>query len=187
MRLVSEQSTADLRRHEAREALLWPLRELAANLLRIAKRGGRPVYLVRQMSDCLAALKEYADAHGALPSEQEIHDILDCGLAWEQHRPWIKERRADIAAAFGRVDNDSWSDREEAMKLIRKGALQVSASMLLDQLPQVSMGESDIHAGIRLLREAQLKARATHISNDETLAVLKKLKGHKTGKWDRKK
>ena len=55
------QSTADLRRRETGEALLWPLRELAANLLRMAKRGGRPVYLVRQMSDCLAALKEYAE------------------------------------------------------------------------------------------------------------------------------
>ena len=179
-----EQSTADLRRRETGEALLWSLRELAANLLRMAKRGGRPVYLVRQMSDCLAALKEYADAHGALPSEQEIDDILDCDLAWEKYRPWIKERRQEVAGAFGRVDDDGSSEREEAMKLIRKGALQVTASMLLDQRPQVSMGEFDIHAGIRLLREAQLKVRATYISKDEALAALEKLKNRKTGKRD---
>jgi hypothetical protein len=186
MCLVSEQSTGDLRRHETREALLWPLRELAANLLRIAKRGGRPVYLVKQMSDCLVVLKEYADAHGALPSEQEIHDILDCDLAWEQYRPWIKERREEIAEPFGRIDDDNRSEREHAMRLIRKGALQVTASMLLDQGPQVSMGETDISAGMRLLQEARAKARATGIGQDEFVATLEKLKGRETGKRDRK-
>jgi hypothetical protein len=46
------------------------------------------------------------------------------------------------------------------------------------------MGEFDIHAGIRLLREAQLKVRATYISKDEALAALEKLKNRKTGKRD---
>jgi hypothetical protein len=138
------------------------------------------------MSDCLTALKEYADAHGALPSEQEIHDILDCDLAWKQFRPWIKERREEVAEAFGRVDDDSLWEREQAMKLIRKGALQVTASMLLDQGPQVSMGESDISAGIRLLQEARARARATRIGQDEFVATLEKLKGRKTGRLDRK-
>lgn len=183
-RSVSIQPT--LRRDVASEALLWPLRELVANLLRIAKRGGRPVYLVRQLADCSAALKEYADAHGALPSEQEIHDILDCDLAWEQHRPWIRERRQEVAEAFGRVDDDRLSKCEEAMKLIRKGALQATASMLLGQSPQISMGESDINEGIRLLEEARAKARATRLSKNEMLAAFEKLKGPKRGKRDRK-
>jgi hypothetical protein len=183
MRLVSDQSAADLRRRETREALVWPLRELTANLLRIAKRGGRPVSLVKQMSDCLGALKEYADAHGALPSEQEIHDILDCDLAWEHHRPWIKERRKEMVEAFGRVEDDS-TERERAMKLVRKGALQAVASMLLGQIPQVSRGESDIYEGMRLIKEANAKARATGIGTAELLRTLDHLKRAKTRKRD---
>jgi hypothetical protein len=55
MRVVSAQSEADIRRRKAREALTWPLRELTANLLRIAKRGGRPSDLFNQMAACSAA------------------------------------------------------------------------------------------------------------------------------------
>jgi hypothetical protein len=58
--------------------------------------------------------------------------------------------------------------------------------MLLDQGPQVSMGESDISAGIRLLQEARARARATRIGQDEFVATLEKLKGRKTGRLDRK-
>jgi hypothetical protein len=72
------------------------------------------------------------------------------------------------------------------MKLIRKGALQATASMLLGQSPQISMGESDINEGIRLLEEARAKARATRLSKNEMLAAFEKLKGPKRGKRDRK-
>jgi hypothetical protein len=128
--------------------------------LRIAKRGGRPRDLFEQLRACSAAFQEYIDAHGALPSDQQVHDILDCHLAWEQHRPWIKERRAEAREIFGVPDeDDSESKRKEADRLIRRGALQVVASMLLDQLSQACMGESDVHAGIRLMNEAAAERR----------------------------
>ena len=63
MRLVSDQSEADMRRRETREALVWPLRDLTANLLRITKGAGKPWELMkpaRGMSRGIAAVRRSA-------------------------------------------------------------------------------------------------------------------------------
>ena len=87
VRLVSNQSDDDMRRREARDALVWPLRELTANLLRIANGAGKPVALMKQLRACHEALRAYAEAHSnALPSDYDIQQILDCDLAWEEIR-----------------------------------------------------------------------------------------------------
>jgi hypothetical protein len=184
MRVVSSQSEADIRRKETRDDLRWALRELTANLLRIANRAGRPVVLMQQTAGCVAAFQAYVDAHGALPPSHEVHDMLYCGLAFREYRPWIEERRAEMEEVLGPLD-DSELKRDEAMKLIRRGALQVVASMLLNQLPQQSRGESDIYAGIRELEEARANRRKRRVDATKLAAALEALKGPK--KRNRKK
>lgn len=174
IRVVSEQSDADIQRSRTREALAWPLRRLTANIMRIAKQGGRPVELLLQMEACCKALREYADAHGCLPDAQLIQDILDCDLAWREHRPWIEERKAEVANLDDNGDSGFY-EREEAMRMIRRGALQAVASMLVDQLPQQRMGENDIHSGIRLMETAQAKSRAYFANPKRVRSTLSKL------------
>jgi hypothetical protein len=186
MRVVSEQSAADIRRRKTREALTWPLRELTANLLRIANGAGRPLNLAKQLAACSAAFQAYVEAHNALPSEQEIHDILDCDLSWEQYRR-IQKRRAEMKEILGEDYDEGTSERDRAERLIRKGALQVAASKLLSQIPQAASGEHDIYEGIRLMEVARAKSQARRSGKKELRETLDKLLNNKTEKRRRKK
>jgi hypothetical protein len=173
---VSEQSEEEIRRRRAREALVFPLRELAANILRIAKQGGRPHDLPRQLEACHNAIREYAEAHGTLPPAQEVQDILDGDRAFEDQRPHLKKYRAENGPR----------DEEIAMALIRRGALQVTASLLLDQPMQVGMGEKEIEAGIRLREE--WKDRRRRIFRQQAAAERKRARNiAKTGKREQTK
>jgi hypothetical protein len=62
------------------------------------------------------------------------------------------------------------------MQTIRRGALQMVASMLLQQIPQVSKGEWDIYTGIRLIHEAKAKARSRRLGKKDLAVVLEQLK-----------
>jgi hypothetical protein len=185
VRIVSSQSDDDIRRKRAREELVWPLRELTANLLRVAKGGGKPHYLPKQLNECLKAFGAYAEVHGTLPPAHEIFEILDPDNAFRDARPWVDENRK----AMGEIaDGDTGeTEREIAIGRIRRGALQAVASMLLDQLPQISMGEHDIYEGIRQLEDARAKNNAYYSnpkrakrSLDETLKILKQSKRKST-------
>lgn len=185
MRVVSSQTEADIKRRETAEALTLPLRELAANVMRLAKHGGHPLRLLPQLEACLGVLQNYVAAHRYLPDTQLIHDIFDCDLALTQHRPWLAERRREMAEFTGERDTAS-SDREEAMQLIRHGALQVAASMLVNQLPQQRMGEQDISTGIRLMQQARTK-QLQHRTDPKKLATfLAKMTASKRGNRKKK-
>jgi hypothetical protein len=186
MRVVSEQSAADIKRRKAREALTWPLRELTANLLRIANGAGRPLNLAKQLAACSTAIQAYAETHNALPSEQEIHGILDCDRSWEQYRR-IQKHRAEMKDILGEDYDEGTSERDRAERLIRKGALQVAASKLLSQIPQAASGEHGIYEGIRLMEVARAKSPGRRRGKKELRETLEKLLNNKTGKRRRKK
>jgi len=133
MRLVIDQSGEDIRRLNTRRALVWPLRKLTANLLRIANGAGSPLELMKQLRDCHEALRQYAEAHtNALPSDYEIQEILDCDRAWREIRPGPLETQPEVPKP---KDHDFWIEREMALRLIRKGVLQIVASRLLHHIP----------------------------------------------------
>jgi len=165
-----------MRRRETREGLVWPPRDLTANLLRIAKGSGSPLELMKQLQDCLEALRLYVEAHNALPPMYEIHQILDCDRAWDARHPDSEERRADLKELLGGPGNE---EREMALRLIRSGALQIVASRLLKQVPQQSKGEHDVFDGIRMLREANAMSQAHRAKNkkslEDVLAAMKEL------------
>jgi hypothetical protein len=93
-----------------------------------------------------------------MPDDQTIQAILDPDLTQQEYRPWIKENRAKFAERW-RASGDM--DRIEASRLIRRGALQSVASMLLDQLTQQRSGESEISQGMRLMEAAKGKSDPT--------------------------
>jgi hypothetical protein len=117
------------------------------------------VELMLQTTAVIEALQAYVDAHGCLPSEHEIHDLLNCESAWLETRPWIEERKA--AFKDERVESGHF-ESELALETIRKGALQMTASMLLDQIPQKAAGEQEITRGVDLINRAwELEASLT--------------------------
>jgi hypothetical protein len=75
--VVSSQSEEDMERRDTRNGLVWPLRELTANLLRIANGAGKPWELMKQLSACHEALRQYAEAHRHLPPEGMTYQVID--------------------------------------------------------------------------------------------------------------
>jgi hypothetical protein len=153
VRLVSSRPEEEIRRLMARDGIALPLRQLAANLMRVANGAGKPHEIIRQLSDCLLALREYCTAHQAAPSPEEISAILSYESVWREHRPWIEERRQDARALD--PGDTSEDEREAAMQEIRRGALQMVAAMLLNQTPQRSSGEHRVAMAIRNIEEVR--------------------------------
>jgi hypothetical protein len=129
----------------------------------------------------LKAFAAYHEAHGSLPSGNEIASILDPDKAYRDARPWIDEWRKEFEKR-GDVDPGA-IEREDAMQLVRRGALQVVAAMLLDQSTQRATGDHELFKGIRLHEQAAEKTQAFYsnpkrrkISVTETLELMKKLK-----------
>ena len=107
MRIVSDQSEEDMQRRKTREALVWPLRELVANILRITNGAGKPLELFKQFQACHDAFREYVEAHGYLPPDHEIQELLDGDRAWHQIRTGAEERRAETPELNKRDDGES--------------------------------------------------------------------------------
>jgi hypothetical protein len=156
LRIVAERSDKDIARHNAAADMSWPLRVLAANLLRIIRGAGKPDELEGQCENALAAMQAYLGATGNFPR----HDIA------EPLRMSTRRSRAIGAGRATEADIERWNAngenaREDALETICRGALQMVASGLVGQLPQENAGESEIYRGlvvIEELREANRRA-----------------------------
>jgi hypothetical protein len=157
LRVVSEQSEANIRKQRVYDQLTRDLRRFAANFLRMTSGSGKPLDLLPQMERLAASIKAYADAHdGALPAPKVIHQILDSRAALLEYRPWIK----DVSETERqRWEADGSFDRSEAVAGIIKAGLRMVASELVDQLTQHSVAESDFYEQVRNLDSAREKGR----------------------------
>jgi hypothetical protein len=68
LRIAAENSDAGIKKRRALQDLSWPLRELAANLIRIVRGAGKSHELLDQMTRVMKAMQEYCEAVGAWPS-----------------------------------------------------------------------------------------------------------------------
>ena len=132
--IVSENSEADVARRRAVDEMAWPLKELAANLIRTVRGAGTPGLLASQMVAVLKKLESYHDAVGSYPSGGEISEALS-----------IRFRHQEAG-----IPRD---DFEAAIATIVQGALQVAASELLGQHTQISAGETEMLDGVRRLEQ----------------------------------
>lgn len=146
MRIVSENSEADIKRREAEhrrdrsgQQMRLALRHLAANLMRITRGAGAPEDLVPQMVEFLEAFNAYGDAAGIPPSPFTIREMLDTSIDNDTLVEMSYPEQTKI-------------DGEEA---ILRGSLQIAASRLVWQRLQERAGEDEMQRGLRLLKEAR--------------------------------
>ena len=137
MRVVSSQSE----KRETAAAVKVEVRELAANLLRIIRGARKPHNLWRQMRSCLTAAEDYYKAHGQLPSNPTLHQVLDIDAARDEFRPWIQRSRKGIHP----------TKRERIEQKIFEASLQIVASTLIDQHTQVGVAHGALYEAIREL------------------------------------
>src|ERR1700730_5484632 len=92
LKVVSEQSEANIGKQRVHHQLTRDLRRFAANFLRMTSGSGKPLDLLPQMERLVTSSRIYADAHdGALPALKVIHQILDSHAAKLEYRPWIRD------------------------------------------------------------------------------------------------
>jgi hypothetical protein len=77
MEVVSQNSDAEIAKNRAREGLRWPLRELTANLMRVARGAGNPNYIPEQLGALLDSYRAYYAAFGCGPSAFELQKALE--------------------------------------------------------------------------------------------------------------
>jgi hypothetical protein len=161
LKVVSEQSEANIGKQRVHHQLTRDLRRFAANFLRMTSGSGKPLELLRQMDKVTGSIRAYADAHdGTLPAPKVIHQILDSHAALLEYRPWIRDLEE---AARQRSEADGRTDRSKAVDGIIKAGLRMVASELVDQLTQHSVAESDFYEQVRKLDEAREKGRLKHL------------------------
>jgi hypothetical protein len=105
------------------------------------------------MQECLEIAEEYRATRGFYPSEYELSDPIRLhdepshlyeGISEETRQRWWDD--GTFATAY-------------AEQVIFQGALQVIASQMLGQRPQLSVGNSELHRGIRQWNAAKTQGR----------------------------
>src|SRR3546814_3890817 len=147
MDVVSSNSDAEIARNDALQGLRWRLRELAANLMRIARGGGKPHGVGEQVYAVLEGYRAYHAAAGYYPGNDEIADAVS------------------IAHPEGYLSglNDLSVDEVRAEQQIVRGALQVAASRLMGPRTQETTGGHDMIEG---------KIGRAHVCTPVTIAQL---------------
>lgn len=143
MRIVSENSEADIARERALKEIHWAVRELTANLLRVTRGAGRAYEIGSQAQSLVDAFMAYRAAAGYFPSSDEISRALSVSYDGDVER--------NLSA------NDlAWLHGERA---VVRGSLQIAASRLLGQATQEAAGSSEMHKGLREIEQIREKNR----------------------------
>src|ERR1700692_2357282 len=132
MRVVSEHSYDDLKRHQADEELGHAVRVLTANLLRVTRGAGKPYEIGGQAQRVGDAVDAYDKAWGRPPGAEQYAKYLDIGLG-----PAILSRASEEERY-----------RSYAIVGIILASLQISASRLVGQPTQERLAENDFNQAI---------------------------------------
>ncbi|OJY32730.1 MAG: hypothetical protein BGP11_01805 [Rhodobacterales bacterium 65-51] len=136
MQVVSESSEADIKRHGAEVEIKMAWRRLTANVLRIAAGAGKPNLVLDQMADYAKATRDYEAATGSpFRAEDHLARYANADVALLEYRDWVDPSSMQTS--------DHYAERK-----IINGAMRVHAGYLLDQLTQVSTGESMMSEGV---------------------------------------
>jgi hypothetical protein len=148
MKLVSENSATDLARRRGLRQVHQALQEMAGNLMRISRGGGKPHDLIGHIETFAGALVAYQSATGEPVPTGEFSAALS----------------VRTAPAFISQFPGPEGERLDAIDTIIHGALQVAASRLLQQRTHETLGRGEMLDGVRVLRrihdEARKEARA---------------------------
>jgi hypothetical protein len=151
MKLVSENSETDIKKHEASTKFEVALEHLAINILRVIAGAGSPGSILHQMQNCLIAATIYQDAYGHFPAG--IASQLDASRCEEQQRAgWSAENRS-------RWEADGTVCVHDAEMLIRIASLRVVAAQWAGNRSILSRSESEFHAAFRELQNARAERK----------------------------
>ena len=144
MRLVSENTDAEMAKEQATLDVAWALRDLTANLLRVVRGAGKAYMIPKQTQAVLLALIAYRDAVGTSIPDHELSEILATG---QDHLDASKFTDAEVC-------------RNMALDTIVRGSLQVAASRLVGQGTQERAGDTEMYRGIIEIERLREEARA---------------------------
>lgn len=155
MKVVSSTTGEERAEYQAREALDWPLREAAANVLRVVRGAGKPHKIASLMQDVIGAYLAYRDAAGHYPTPYVIAEILEFSETGSPER-WRASFPGEVAEEdFQRWLEDGSFDRHAAIDDIIRASLQICASRLVGQRTQERTAESALYEAIRSLEAAR--------------------------------
>lgn len=141
LRLAVENDRKEIDRERAKRDIEWPLRDLAANIIRVVRGAGKSYDIANQCALVIKAFHQYREQVGCWPSSWEIDQALS--IREETENPTY---------------DDAW-EREHARDSIIRGALQVTASRLVGQNTQEQRGRSEMMDGVRELEHIREEAR----------------------------
>jgi hypothetical protein len=167
----------DAERDLAEQEFANYLREAAANMLRVIRGAGRPGALIKQCHDMVVAAIDFREVAGHGPPAAKVASIL--AVEDEADEMFRKHASGQIKQeSIDRWDEDGTFDRMYAEGAIQRGALQIVASKLLDQVMQVRAGESEMHDGIRRLTVARERHRK-YVDAHSSVKVVRKKRDRK--------
>jgi hypothetical protein len=143
LKLVSDQPQPMVDEQRYKDGIRWPLRELAANLMRVARGAGKPYEIGPQVAGVLNAFEEYRAAVGHWPPSDVLANMLDL------------RRDYDDLVGLGE-HNLNWTF---AIQTVMRGSLQFAASELLGQNTQRAAGRSEMIEGVREVEEIRERNR----------------------------
>lgn len=141
LRVAAENDQKTVDREMAKRDIKWPLRELAANIIRVVRGAGKSYEIAGQCLEVIEAFQRYRDKVGHWPSSWEIDEALS-----------IRDERENNAY------DEAW-ERECARESVVRGCLQVAASRLMGQNTQEQRGRSEMMEGVRELERIHDESR----------------------------
>ena len=148
MKLVSCRTDDEVARVKTMRSLEYDLRELTANLMRIAAGAGSPKSLRHQVADVLGGLSEL-DEIGAPPSASEMQQMLRYEREYEGEFPaheieWLR-----------------------GMRVLTRESLRMAAADMLHQLSQHSAAEHRFFEGFQIIEAIRERNRRRRKSRRE--------------------
>ncbi|WP_192182173.1 hypothetical protein [Mesorhizobium amorphae] len=157
LRLAVENDRRAVNKARARYEFDGPLRQLAANIMRVSRGAGEPYTVIQQCIDVVKGAQAVHDKCGEWPDQDDVKDVLDF------HDPRLRDHGLP------------YDERADAIEDIVEGALRLAAGRLLRQTLQEGHGEKDLLEGVRRLEHHRAEMRAKWES--ERKAAAKKPNG----------
>jgi hypothetical protein len=142
IRLAVENNQKTVDKSWARHEIEWPLRELAANIMRVSRGAGDPIKVMLQCLAVVEGARSYHDKCGDWPDATDVTDALDF------HDPRLRDYTR------------TYDERRSSIEDIVEGALRLAAGRIVGQKLQEDHGEKDLLAAIRRLEEYRAEQKA---------------------------
>lgn len=137
MKIVAENNDQEIAKRRAMAEVRWALIDLAANILRVTRGGGKSYELGTQAQRFIDGLDAYYKVVDTYPDSV----LLDEALSFDLDHEFMQ-----------RISDESRREMYARHKMLR-GALQVVASRLLAQRTQEAAGRGEFYDGFNELED----------------------------------